>query len=68
MLPSLLSTRRATSAIATTGGGEGGIVLLDVVGKVVARVLQERLQRLAEQELPESHHSVVSARDGAARI
>ena len=30
------------------------IALLDVVGKVVARVLQERLQKLAEDELPES--------------
>ena len=31
-----------------------GIVLLDVVGKVVARVIQERLQQLAEEELPEA--------------
>ena len=31
-----------------------GISLLDVVGKVVARILQERLQELAEEELPES--------------
>ena len=31
-----------------------GISLLDVVGKVVARVLQERLQKLAEDQLPES--------------
>ena len=31
-----------------------GIALLDVVGKVVARVLQERLQELSEEELPES--------------
>ena len=31
-----------------------GIALLDVVGKVVARILQERLQRVAEAELPES--------------
>ena len=31
-----------------------GIALPDVVGKVVARVIQERLQRPAEQELPES--------------
>ena len=31
-----------------------GIKLLDVVGKVVARVLQGRLQKLAEDELPES--------------
>ena len=31
-----------------------GILLLDVVGKVVARVLQVRLQKLAEEELPES--------------
>ena len=32
-----------------------GIALLDVVGKVVATILQERLQVSAEQELPESH-------------
>ena len=31
-----------------------GIALLDVVGKVVARVIQERLQQLAEEELPEA--------------
>ena len=31
-----------------------GISLLDVVGKMVARILQERLQKLAEDELPES--------------
>ena len=31
-----------------------GIALLDVVGKVAARVLQERLQKIAEDELPES--------------
>ena len=31
-----------------------GIALLDVVGKVVTRVLQERLQALAEEVLPES--------------
>ena len=31
-----------------------GKSLLDVVGKVVARILQERLQQLAEEELPES--------------
>ena len=31
-----------------------GIALLDVVGKVVARVLQERLQKIAEDKLPES--------------
>jgi len=30
-----------------------GIYLLDVVGKVVARILQESLQKLAEVELPE---------------
>ena len=30
------------------------ISLLDVVGKVVARILQERLQKLVEDELPES--------------
>ena len=31
-----------------------GISLLDVVGKVVARILQERLLKLTEDELPES--------------
>ena len=31
-----------------------GIALLDVVGKVVAIIIQERLQDLAEEELPES--------------
>ena len=31
-----------------------GIALLDVVGKVVARIIQERLRSLAEEELPES--------------
>ena len=31
-----------------------GISLLDVIGKVVARILQERLQKLTENELPES--------------
>ena len=31
-----------------------GISLLDIVGKVVARVLQDRLQKIAEDELPES--------------
>ena len=30
-----------------------GICLLDLVGKVVARILQERLQKLAKDELPE---------------
>ena len=30
-----------------------GISLLDVIGKVVARILQEKLQKLAEDELPE---------------
>ena len=31
-----------------------GIALLDVVGKLVARIVQSRLQIVAEQELPES--------------
>ena len=31
-----------------------GISLLDVVGKVIARILQDRLQQLAEEELPKS--------------
>ena len=30
-----------------------GIGLLDTVGKVVAKIIQERLQTLAEEELPE---------------
>ena len=30
------------------------IALLDVVGKVTARIIQERLQKLAEKELPVS--------------
>ena len=34
-----------------------GISLLDVVGKLVARILQERLQQQAEEELPESQCS-----------
>ena len=31
-----------------------GIALLEVVGKLVARVIQGRLQRVAEAELPDS--------------
>ena len=31
-----------------------GISLLDIIGRVVARILQERLQKLAKDELPES--------------
>ena len=31
-----------------------GVALLEVVGKVVARVIQDRLQKLAETQLPES--------------
>ena len=31
-----------------------GIALLDVVGKIVASILQERLQKLAEDVFPES--------------
>ena len=31
-----------------------GIALLEVVGKLMARVLQDRLQQLAEEELPET--------------
>ena len=41
------SPRKVISEIVTTGGE-----LLDVVGKVVAKILQER-QKLAEDELPE---------------
>jgi len=32
------------------------IALIDIVGKVVARIVQERLQVLAEKELPESQY------------
>ena len=32
----------------------GGVSLLDLAGKVMARVLQERLQSLVEGELPDS--------------
>ena len=39
-----------------------GIALLDVIEKVVARVLQERLQELAEEELPESQCGFRKAR------
>ena len=31
-----------------------GIALLDMVGKLAARIVQNRLQSIAEQELPES--------------
>ena len=31
-----------------------GIALLDVVGKALAKILQKRLQKVAEEELPES--------------
>ena len=34
-----------------------GISLLDVVGKILARIVQERLQQIAEQILPESQSS-----------
>ena len=34
-----------------------GIALLDVAGKAIARILQERLQELAAEELPESQCS-----------
>lgn len=45
-----------------------GISLLDVVGKVVARILQERLQKLAEDELPESQCGFRKARSCADMI
>ena len=32
-----------------------GIALLDVVGEVMVRVLQERLQKVGEDELSQSH-------------
>ena len=40
-----------------------GIALLDVVGKVVARLLQERLQELVENVLPESQYGIWRIRD-----
>ena len=39
-----------------------GISLFDVVGKVIARILQDRLQQLAEEELPESQCSFCKGR------
>lgn len=42
-----------------------GISLLDVVGKAIARILQDRLQHLVEEELPESQG--VSARAEGAQ-
>ena len=42
--------------------------LLDVVGKVVARVLQVRLQKVAEEELPESQCGFRKARSCADMI
>ena len=39
-----------------------GIALLEVVGKVIARVVLERLQQLAEEELPESQCGFRSGR------
>ena len=37
-----------------TTGSEGNRTILDVVGKLNVRIIQERLQTLAEEELPES--------------
>ena len=45
-----------------------GISLLDVVGKVVARVLQVRLQKVAEEELLESQCGFRKARSCADMI
>lgn len=45
-----------------------GIALLDVVGKLVARVMQERLQKLAEDELPESQCGFRAGRSCADMI
>ena len=39
-----------------------GIALLDTVGKVVARIIQERLQTLAEEELPGSQYAWLQER------
>ena len=44
--------KKGTSVTATTEGGM--LYWMYIVGKVVARVIQERLQRLEEQELPET--------------
>ena len=44
------------------------ISLLDVIGKVMARTLQERLQKLAEDELPESQCGFRKARSYADMI
>ena len=40
-----------------------GIARLDTVGKVIARIIQERLQSLAEEELPESQCGFRRERD-----
>ena len=45
-----------------------GVALLDVVGKVVTRVLQERLQTLAEDVLPESQCGFRSGRSCADMV
>ena len=45
-----------------------GIALLDVVGKVVARILQGKLQLLAEVELPESQYGFRKSRRCANMI
>ena len=39
-----------------------GIALLDLVGKVVAKIILERLQKIAEVELPESQCSFRKSR------
>ena len=42
-----------------------GISLLDVIGKVVAGILQEKVQKLAEDELPESQFGFMKGRNCA---
>ena len=45
-----------------------GIALLDTVGKVAARIIQERPQALAEEELPESQCGFRKRRGNAEEI
>ena len=52
MQPSSPPPRKETSVYVISDAVD--IALLEVVGKVVARVIQARLQKLAEEELPES--------------
>ena len=58
----VLSPRREICIAVTTGGG---IPLLDVMGKVMVRVIQGRLQKLAEWVLPKSQCGFSRGRGGA---